>query len=418
MDKNKKRTNNFLFRKELKRENKDKVETTVKTQTVEIFDGDFLIDEPIVEQVFPIYEKEMEEEVKIKADTALIEEVILRDIYLLLDEEKDNLNKIKSSLAHIEDEESKAFASKETEKLKKELENIEKKLEAIAGKLDSIEKLNFRAFSETADLEIELFEINQSLIDHSSENIDVKRISKYIKIVTQLIDNRNKQEELAEKIDDKHDDLELKEDKKEVFDKGLSLSDKELEKVNSFNDNISSQLDNLQDKIDLPIDINKETNVFHKIVIDTNKIIEAIILFNLGKDNKSDFLEGAFKAAAIIALVKSIKLKEFKETSITANMENLSSQLGAAKLSLDEADEITDKSLNSIEDMKDIFDEAFKDSSNKLPEYQKMFRNIIKLEDSMLKEKEKLRDYKKDFDDKEKEYSKKYQNYQTVTEAV
>ncbi len=397
---------NLLFRKNYKENKQNEKKTTI----TEVY-----LEEPIVEISFPVTEKDNKE---IEVPIALIDELIYRDISVMLDEEKENLYRIEDEIEYIEKDEENASLSKEATKLKKELESIERKLKQLGDKLDKIKDLSFRSFSDADDMQIELFEINDALLSERAKELDTTKIKQYIEIVDRLIKAGDAHSRLKDKVDDKSEKLEESDKAKDKLDKKLEISEKELEKMEDFTDRINTSLEELQAKINKPIEIEERIFKYRKLVAETDKVLEAIILFSIGNKTKHPALASALKFGAVISMGKVFRFKTVTEKSTSVHMEDLTSLIKKNKDSIEDVSLQIDDALNSIEDIKDVFDEHLKGLTGEIPEYQKMFRNILKLEANMIKEQERIYEQKKSLTDKEKEYSVKTLKYQKITDAV
>ncbi len=397
---------NLLFRKSLKEKSGH-----INTKIVE----EIYVEEP-VELIFPVLSDTVVIDTEI--NSSLIDEIIINDLTKLLDDEKDNLFDIEDELKQIEKDEKQLILTDEVEILQKELQSIERKLKLLEERVSQVKNLNFRAFNETNDMQIELFEISEALLNEKLKEIDAQRLKQYIEVIDRLIKLQSDEALLKDKVDEKKEDFEERDKTSDIIDRKAALGEKELEHIEKFNSDIQASLKILQDKIDEPIEVEEKILKYKKLVAETDKILEAIILFSIGNNSKSKSIAAIFKFGALISLGKVISLKTVTEKQMSASMEDLSSYFDQSSKSLDRSASLVSEALNSIEDIKDVFDQQLKSFIGEIPEYQKMFRNILKLENSMIKEQAKIEDSKKSFGDKEKTYSKKIKEYEKITDNI
>lgn len=412
MSNSKKLKTNLLFKKKSKDQKQtEKLRTTVEEK--------YSSEDIVLDILFPIFETLELEDLKEKEEEAsILDELIIHQITQVIEDEKTKLYVLEDDLNYLNKENDKTVLTKEISKLKKEIEFIEKQLKAIVDKLNQINNLSFRTFDEFNDINLELDETQLLLIEGDIKGINIERLKKYISVIERLVKVQNKQIDLKEDIEEKETNFELRDQMAENLEDNLKSSEEDTKKIDILKDDIEKTLNKLNDSINKPIEIEEQIIQYTKIVVDTDKILEALLLFQLGKEKSPSLLGISLKAGALRAISKVLSKKTVTEHKTTVTMDNLDKTFKTSKEKLGDAASALDYALTDIEDIKGIFDNYCKEYTSEIKEYQNLFRNILKLEADLIKEKTKVNDYHKTLSSHEKQYSVKVKDYEKITDAA
>lgn len=412
MTNSKKLKTNLLFKK--KHGDQDIVEkqkTTVEEK--------YTVEDIVLDILFPVFETlELEESKETTAEASILDELIIHQISQVIDDEKTKLYTLEDELIFLTKEKDKAVLTKEISKIKKELDEIEARLKSIIDRLEQIDNLNFRSFDDFNDINLELDETQLLLIKGDIKGINVNRLKDYISLIERLVSVQNNQIDLKEEVEEKEENFELRDQMADTLEDDLKSSEADIKEIDLLKTDLEKLLDKINLSVNKPVEIEEKIIQYSKIVVDTNKIIEALLLFQVGRANSPSLLGISLKAGALIKLSKVLSKQTVTEHKTKVSMENLDKTFKSGKEKLGDASSALDTALTSIEDIKDIFDNYCKEYSSEIKEYQNLFRNILKLEADLIKEKLKVNEFHKTLSSQEKQYSKKVNDYEKKAEAA
>lgn len=342
---------------------------------------------------------------------SLILSVISSDLEALILDEELKVDSLETKLKVINKKQEDEYLKIELQELKEELEELFKELKSLRARIENLGSISFKDLKDFNDLDISFFitKLNEA---NKLDDKFIKDLKAHIILIEDLIELEEDALELEEVIDDKIDDLGLRDELVEEISDNLKFNQDDLKEVQSKALEIDELLRNLEKSLELDIKVNEEIERTKKVVVNTTALIQAVALYSIGKRFKSSLLSVAFKAMAIVKLTKVFKTeeKEKKITTIHDDTLSLEKYLDKGEKLLYISDNLLDKALSSIEEIKDSFDAD--QNIKELAEYKELFDSIITMENNLIKEKNKLDKYlsdlqvKKDDNIKRKNYIK------------
>ena len=342
---------------------------------------------------------------------SLILSVISSDLEALILDEELKVDSLETKLKVINKKQEDEYLKIELQELKEELEELFKELKSLRARIENLGSISFKDLKDFNDLDISFFitKLNEA---NKLDDKFIKDLKAHIILIEDLIELEEDALELEEVIDDKIDDLGLRDELVEEISDNLKFNQDDLKEVQSKALEIDELLRNLEKSLELDIKVNEEIERTKKVVVNTTALIQAVALYSIGKRFKFSLLSVAFKAMAIVKLTKVFKTeeKEKKITTIHDDTLSLEKYLDKGEKLLYISDNLLDKALSSIEEIKDSFDAD--QNIKELAEYKELFDSIITMENNLIKEKNKLDKYlsdlqvKKDDNIKRKNYIK------------
>ena len=342
---------------------------------------------------------------------SLILSVISSDLEALILDEELKVDSLETKLKVINKKQEDEYLKIEQQELKEELEELFKELKSLRARIENLGSISFKDLKDFNELDISFF---ITKLNEASQLDDkfIKDLKAHIILIEDLIELEEDVLELEEVVDDKIDDLGLRDELVEEISDNLKFNQDDLKEVQSKALEIDELLRNLEKSLELDIKVNEEIERTKKVVVNTTALIQAVALYSIGKRFKSSLLSVAFKAMAIVKLTKVFKTeeKEKKITTIHDDTLSLEKYLDKGEKLLYISDNLLDKALSSIEEIKDSFDAD--QNIKELAEYKELFDSIITMENNLIKEKNKLDKYlsdlqvKKDDNIKRKNYIK------------
>lgn len=229
---------------------------------------------------------------------SLILSVISSDLEALILDEELKVDSLETKLKVINKKQEDEYLKIEQQELKEELEELFKELKSLRARIENLGSISFKDLKDFNDLDISFF---ITKLNEASQLDDkfIKDLKAHIILIEDLIELEEDALELEEVIDDKIDDLGLRDELVEKISDNLKFNQDDLKEVQSKALEIDELLRNLEKSLELDIKVNEEIERTKKVVVNTTALIQAVALYSIGKRFKSSLLSVAFKAMAI-----------------------------------------------------------------------------------------------------------------------
>ncbi|MGN0973113.1 MAG: hypothetical protein ACI4OT_00055 [Bacilli bacterium] len=353
-------------------------------------------DQEEIEQITEnIEQEELAENVEMDLDKKLQEKeaMVFYELEKMIKQDYYDIKDLEYKIDIISTKAEQEVLKEELEKLKKELEELLKKFEILKDKYDylditkdliGIHKLNDN-YIETL-----IEDYKQSVYDDTEIENLLKKIEEtkdYIGVVETLIITENKKNTLEDKIDDKCDELDIRDkDFAELEEKSIEVEkiNKEIEK---FTKEIEQINKDLESKVKETINITHKTERYTRLVPNINRMINATMMLMsasaMPHNLVGNLLRASFAAGAINNMAHILEpqetVKHYKEVTYTDydkdilnNMDNIYN----VNIMIDDA-------LKNISDIRKNFEHDFQDYVGLVPGYKELITNLDTIQDTL-----------------------------------
>lgn len=340
-------------------------------------------------------DEELTEEVNLDLDKKLQEKeaIVFYELEKMIKEDYYDIKDLEYKIDIISTKAEQEVLKEELEKLKKELEELLKKFEILKDKYDylditkdliGIHKLN-DSYIETI-----IEDYKKSVYDDTEIESLLKKIEEtkdYIGVVETLIITENKKNTLEDKIDDKCDELDIRDkDFAELEEKSIEAEkiNKEIEKFTKEIEQISKDLDN---KVKESINITHKTERYTRLVPNINRMINATMMIMaasaMPRNLVGNILRASFAAGAINNMAHILEpqetVKHYKEVNYTDyNKDILNNMDNIYNVNL-----MINDALKNISDIRKTFEHDFKDYVGLVPGYKELIINLDTIQDTL-----------------------------------
>lgn len=387
---------------EQKNEEKEKqleIEQNIKIEQEEQIIEEKQKEEEKKEEIEQITEKtgqeEISEEVKIDLDKKLQEKeaIVFYELEKMIKQDYYDIKDLEYKIDIISTKAEQEVLKEELEKLKKELEELLKKFEILKDKYDylditkdliGIHKLNDSYIEKIIE------DYKQSVYDDTEIENLLKKIEEtkdYIGVVETLIITENKKNTLEDKIDDKCDELDIRDkDFAELEEKSIEVEkiNKEIEKFTKDIEQINKDLEN---KVKDTMNITHKTERYTRLVPNINRMINATMMLMsasvMPHNLVGNLLRASFAAGAINNMAHILEpqetVKHYKEVTYTDyNRDILNNMDNIYNVNI-----MIDDALKNISDIRKTFEQDFKEYVGLVPGYKELITNLDTIQDTL-----------------------------------
>ncbi len=347
------------------------------------------------------------EDVKLKDEFKdSVEVYIVEEIRTMIEHDRKDLEELEYEIKLLEEEKDQEALTAEVEKLYDKLQKIIAEFEKIQQRYsDSYHFVNFYDLGMLNEYYVEDLigdYKNKKLtgLDDKTLIEAVEEIKEYINIIDKIIEVDITKDNLKEEINDKIDDYKER-------DKQFDESQENLAQIEKFNEealktekDIKIMLEDLENKINNSVDWQREINQVSEIVFDIDRVIQATLLFAASKTlpntRRGNIFKAIFTASAIMSLFHCFRRETHTEEKITRVVTDYETEIKRGMENLDDVIDNIDYALGNIEDLEKIFDDEFSEFSDRIPEYDDLFRDVLRIKNELEEQKVRTKEYGKD----------------------
>lgn len=326
----------------------------------------------------------------------LIQISIIEEINDLIRNDLYDLRDIKYRIEVLSDQEQDEVLLENVEKIQKELEELIKQFEEIKKKYDdlygfiSVKDIDFINQLYLSGAILNYIEEGKDGIDNSNTINQIHEIEEFIDIINGIIEIEKQKDLVSESVDNKLVDFNIRDDE------FIKLQDQytKVEDINrlldKYNDEISSFIGNINDKIANSLDISTRIETTMRIVPDVNRILQATILMASSDLIPPTPVGQLFKATLFISaahMLATAVTPEFEQNEVTTT--NVIDYSNDIKVGLDDIKTALgniDYAFDEISYMKDLFEKEFSEYKDSIPEYDELIKNIFSIEKELMRQ--------------------------------
>ncbi len=349
------------------------------------------------EEIKPKKEVITPKEKETTEETPELQLKLIDELDEILKENRFELNKLITEYNILNKEADNLIETKDAEKASEEINELLDKLERIKKEME-----NMTNSSTLKNIyEFENHYLNKLLTDYKDSiktNLplqkqveDIEKDKTYVSIVNKIIEFEQERNKLQIKVNAKKAELELRDDE---FDK-LKDNHLNIEKITKELDSIiketERELDKIKDKVNASVKVTEIVET--KMVSSLSIVTKALLLMTVLKHNPLRKANGlaALEALTAISLISNLaKPKKVTTTTITTDLVDYKNNLIDALKDTKNIDQLVDDSIKNISELKDTFEDEFKQYQYDIPEYDKVFSSLNKMEKELKEKKDNM----------------------------
>lgn len=337
----------------------------------------------------------------------LLEVVFFEELDSMLKIDYHDLEEINIEIKILNEKEEDVALKDEIKQLKSELESIIKKFEAIAKKYDFVyETLDYDKIREMnsyyiKDLIDDYKEAlnNDELLDEKFQAI--QDIEEYVGILNTIIEIENKKDSLQEKVDEKLDKFEIRDEELEKFKNDYYSIDKINDVVTNFNESQAKALSNIRQLIDKSINVGKKIEYKKELSFNINNAFMGSLLIAstpfIPSTRKGNLLRIGLIIMGISKLSSIVKTEDKEEVTFDFDISSYEKEINNSIAGIRNVIDDIDNAFQDIDFLRKRIKEECGEYINEVPEAKELIKNINKLEKELTIQQEIAKNYSNEF---------------------
>ncbi len=339
----------------------------------------------------------------------LIELAIIEEIDTILNNDLEELNDIKYQLDVLSEHEEDEVLLENVEKIERELkevvarfEEVKKKYEHLYKKADLkiTEKVNTTGMSNTIATYMDEVK-NGLLANNPFKQIDT--IEEFITIINNIIEIERQKEIVNKSINNKLIDYDIRDEEFIKLQERYANISKINESIEKYNIEVNNIINDLNTKINNSVDVSKRIEIINSIVPDVNQMMKATILLSSSEMIPPTPIGFLFKASLFVTaahmMAEAFTPKEEQKEIKTIKVKDYTNDINVNKSNLKTTLNDIDIAFTELNLMKDTFEKEFNKYKNKIPEYDTLLQNVLRMEKELTRQQNIIYDYNNKFDE-------------------
>lgn len=337
----------------------------------------------------------------------LLEVVFFEELDSMLKIDYHDLEEINLEIKILNEKEEDVALLDEIKHLKEELEAIIKKFETIAEKYDFVyETLDYDKIREMnsyyiKDLIDDYKEAlnNDELLDEKFQAI--KDIEEYVGILNTIIEIENKKDSLQEKVDEKLDKFEIRDDELEKLKNDYYSIDKINDVVTNFNESQAKALSNIRQLIDKSINVEKKIEYKKGLSVNLNNAFIGSLLIAstpfIPPTKKGNLFRVGLMIMGISKLSSIVKTEEKEKVTFDFDIKSYEKEINNSIVGIRNVINDIDNAFKDISFLRQRIKEECDEYINDIPEAKELMKNINKVEKELTIQQEIAKNYSNEF---------------------
>lgn len=337
----------------------------------------------------------------------LLEVVFFEELDSMLKIDYHDLEEINLEIKILNEKEEDVALKDEIKQLKSELESIIKKFEAIAKKYDFVyETLDYDKIREMnsyyiKDLIDDYKEAlnNDELLDEKFQAI--QDIEEYVGILNTIIEIENKKDSLQEKVDEKLDKFEIRDEELEKLKNDYYSIDKINDVVTNFNESQAKSLSNIRQLIDKSINVGKKIEYKKELSFNINNAFMGSLLIAstpfIPSTRKGNLLRIGLIIMGISKLSSIVKTEDKEEITFDFDISSYEKEINNSIAGIRNVIDDIDNAFQDIDFLRKRIKEECGEYINEVPEAKELIKNINKVEKELTIQQEIAKNYSNEF---------------------
>ena len=345
-----------------------------------------------------------EKEIKQNAEQLFLEKSVINSLERMIKEDLYELEQIQYELEVLSKKEEDEVLKEEVEQLRQRLDNLIAKFERLKSIYYSSEELD--KFKIDSDLlydsvldykenfkDANLFEIAQA---------EISAIESYVSLLSQISVIESFTDELDQKIDDKLNRFEIRDEQFEQMKLNYEDVDALTEVIEKFNTEQESILKNMEEKIENSVKTSHEIQRTVQLVPHFERLFESALMISASRKIPPTPHGNILKTALMISAISNAshfletrdrtkEITKIKYYDYSADLNNIRGEISS----------VLDKMENAFDDI-DVIREKFKKEcgqyASQIKEFDEFMKNLDRIEADLKLKQSIARKYDKDFE--------------------
>lgn len=337
----------------------------------------------------------------------LLDIVVFEELDSMLKVDYYNLERINLEINVLNEKEEDIALLDEIKWLKDELNRLIKQFDAIAKKYDFVyENLDYDKIRQMNSYYIKdlIDEYKNALAkdDMLDKKFDaIKDIEEYIGVVNTIIEIENKKDSIQDKIDEKLERFEIRDDEFEKMKESYFSIDKVNDVVTRFNNNQAQNLKNIKQLIDKAMSVEKKTEYKKVLSLNMgNALLGTLLIASsplIPPTRRGNLFRIGLMVVGISRLNSVVNTQEKEEVKFDFNITSYEKELNDGIVSIKNVISDIDNAFCDICLLRQKIKEEFAEYINEIDEVKELMKNINKVEKELTIQQEIAKSYTNEF---------------------